>query len=77
MSDSENRQEWLEGFSPAAIEHDGKLYIVYTVDYPGHRACEQAIMPLSSLVATEPDPSSIPLHNSSGGLSMRREQERC
>jgi len=34
---------------PCAVEHAGKLCVVYTVDYPGRRACELATIPLAAL----------------------------
>jgi hypothetical protein len=36
---------------PCAIEHEGKLLVVYTADFPSRRACELAIIPVASLKA--------------------------
>lgn len=38
---------------PCAIEHDGRLFVLYTAGFVGRRQCELAIIPVASLQDTE------------------------
>ena len=38
---------------PCAIEHDGRLFVLYTAGLSGRRQCELAIIPITSLKDTE------------------------
>ena len=38
---------------PCAIEHDGRLFVLYTKGFSGRRQCELAIIPITSLQVTE------------------------
>jgi hypothetical protein len=37
---------------PCAIEHDGRLFVLYTAGLSGRRQCELAIIPITSLQVT-------------------------
>jgi hypothetical protein len=37
---------------PSAIEHDGRLFVLYTVGLDGRRQCELAMIPITSLQVT-------------------------